>query len=66
MRLNLRAGPGINEPVVGDLPEGVTLVEVGATTSANGITWVKVRASSGQVGWVAKDYLLPASSGARG
>jgi hypothetical protein len=56
----------MNQPVVGDLPEGSTLVEIGRQTSANGITWVKVRASSGQVGWVAQDYLLPATSGARG
>jgi uncharacterized protein YraI len=56
----LRAGPGSSEPVLGDLTDGASVVQLGGPTSANGISWVKVRDSAGQVGWVDQRYLVAA------
>ncbi|HVC32688.1 MAG TPA: efflux RND transporter permease subunit [Chloroflexota bacterium] len=55
--LNLRGGPGTNNPVVASLSDGTQLVSLGNETTADGHVWLKVRTSGGAVGWVAQDYL---------
>jgi uncharacterized protein YraI len=59
--VNLRAGPGTDQPILADLPDGSTLVQLGGSTSADGRSWVKVSDRAGQVGWIAKEYLAPTS-----
>lgn len=51
--LNLRAGPGVANPVLRVLPEGARLTEVGAGRAvADGDTWVNVEDEAGTQGWV--------------
>jgi hypothetical protein len=59
--LNLRRSPGSDLPPIGSLPEGAPLQQLGDPTSAGGRLWVKVRDRTGQVGWVAQDYLASKS-----
>ena len=60
--LNIRTGPGASYTAITSIPYGTTLTLVGR--NADG-TWVKVRASNGQEGWVNASYLttsVPVSS----
>lgn len=61
-RLNLRAGPSVDQAVLARLPEGTILTVTGAAQTAGGIRWVPVRDASGQAGWVAGQYLVVAST----
>lgn len=56
-RLNLRAGPSIQEAVLARLAVGETLTVTGASRQADGLRWLPVRTGAGQAGWVAADYV---------
>jgi uncharacterized protein YraI len=62
--VNLRAAPGTSQPILGGLDDEASVVELGGPTSADGVSWVKVRDGAGQVGWVDQQYLV--ASGPRG
>jgi uncharacterized protein YraI len=60
--LNIRTGPGASYSAITSVPYGTTLTLLGRNTDG---TWVKVRTSSGQEGWVNASYLttsVPVSS----
>jgi hypothetical protein len=61
-RLNLRAGPSTTEPILARLPEGAELEVVGAARAAGGARWVEVRATGGERGWVALDFVAVVST----
>ncbi len=52
--LNLRSGPGFNYPVSGTVYQGLQVTAIGRNT-AN--TWLKVRLSDGQEGWIGAQYV---------
>lgn len=52
--LNIRTGPGAGFTTVTSVPYGTTLTLVGRNADGS---WVKVRTSSGQEGWVNASYL---------
>ncbi|MFH1035123.1 MAG: DUF6515 family protein [Pseudomonadota bacterium] len=53
--LNVRSGPGFNNPVV-------TVVSQGSTLEVRGVAegWLRVMAPNGQTGWVARQFTAPA------
>jgi hypothetical protein len=56
--LNIRAGAGISQPLLGFFASDATdIYRTGATTSADGAVWVEVRRADGLVGWVNSFYL---------
>lgn len=52
--LNLRSGPGFNYPVTGSVYQGLQVSAIGRN-AAN--TWLKVRLSDGQEGWLGAQYV---------
>jgi uncharacterized protein YgiM (DUF1202 family) len=52
--LNVRGGPGLNEPVVATVPGGASLQIMG-----NAPDWLYVRTPSGIQGWVMSRFTLP-------
>lgn len=52
--LNLRSGPGTNYPVTGSVYQGLQVNAVGRNAAS---TWLKVRLSDGQEGWIAAQYV---------
>jgi uncharacterized protein YgiM (DUF1202 family) len=52
--LNLRSGPGFNYPVTGSVYQGLQVNAIGRN-AAN--TWLKVRLSDGQEGWLGAQYV---------
>jgi cell wall-associated NlpC family hydrolase len=56
--LRLRAAPGLQAPIVGQLVEGaVVTLSAGAATEVDGERWLPVRSGQAQ-GWVAARYLV--------
>jgi len=56
--LNIRAGAGISQPVVGSYPPDATdVMETGATANVDGGAWVEVRRNDGLTGWINSYYL---------
>jgi hypothetical protein len=55
-QLNLRAGPGTEHGVITKLSQGNSVICLSRTQSADGNTWVRVRAGS-FVGWVNQKHL---------
>lgn len=56
--LNIRSGPGVENPVVGTLqPQQSGLTRTGNTSSAGGDTWVEIQNPNGGTGWVNADFL---------
>jgi hypothetical protein len=55
--LQLRAAPGLAAEVVGTLSEGTQLSVSGDGVVVDGLVWLQARDASGQVGWVAEEYL---------
>jgi len=53
-RLNVREGPGSDNPVVASVARGEILVRLDEQSG-----WVKVRTSDGTVGWVSASYVEP-------
>ena len=64
--LNLRAGAGLNHAILNCLSTGTVVDVVGGPVDANGHTWLKVRTSGGQEGWVASRYLSSSATVAAG
>ncbi len=56
-RVNLRAGPGTNHPVVGRADLGERMEPVGDT----GANWIRVRRADGQEAWIFAKFLSPAN-----
>ena len=52
--LSLRSGPGFNYPVTGSVYQGLQVAAIGRN-AAN--TWLKVRLSDGQEGWIGVQYV---------
>lgn len=52
--LNLRSGPGTNYPVTGSVYQGLQVNAIGRNAAS---TWLKVRLSDGQEGWIAAQYV---------
>lgn len=52
--LSLRSGPGFNYPVTGSVYQGLQVSAIGRN-AAN--TWLKVRLSDGQEGWIGAQYV---------
>lgn len=59
--LILRAGPGTDQEQLKSLPDGTPLEALGEEQEAGGYTWLRVRDPEGVEGWVARDFLTPAS-----
>ena len=60
--LNLRAGAGLEQPVLSRLPDGAVVSITGGPVRAHGHTWVSVASSAGS-GWVASEYLAYKDTG---
>jgi hypothetical protein len=58
--LNVRAGPGVDQPVVDIGPAGTNVVPIG-TQTVGGQTWVQVQLPNGKTGWMSQAYLAPAA-----
>ncbi|WP_420644651.1 SH3 domain-containing protein [Candidatus Leptofilum sp.] len=52
--LTLRAGPGFNYPVSGSVYQGLQVNAIGRNADS---TWLKVRLSDGQEGWIGAQYV---------
>jgi hypothetical protein len=56
--LNIRAGAGVSEPVIGYYPPDATdVMRTGPATTADGAAWVEIRRADGLTGWVNSFYL---------
>ncbi len=56
---NLRSAAGASAPRLDALLEGTVLEVVGPDVQLDGLTWKNVKDSSGRVGWMAADFLVP-------
>ncbi|WP_420630953.1 SH3 domain-containing protein [Candidatus Leptofilum sp.] len=52
--LSLRSGPGFNYPVTGSVYQGLQVNAIGRNADS---TWLKVRLSDGQEGWIGAQYV---------
>ena len=59
--VNMRAGPGTNNPVIAGVPSGTRLDVLGFNANE---TWVNVRLANGQSGWIASTLLDVQRTGA--
>ena len=59
--LNVRGGPGLGEDVVHVVTSGMLGTVGDGPVAANGYTWYAVTFDAGSDGWVAGEYMLPAS-----
>lgn len=56
--LNIRAGAGVSQPIVGYFASDARdVMRTGPTSSVDGAAWVEVRRNDGLVGWVNSYYL---------
>ncbi len=56
--LNIRAGAGVSQPIIGYLsPDATDVMRTGPSTSVDGAVWVEVRRNDGLTGWVNSFYL---------
>lgn len=55
--LRLRAAPGLAGATVAVLDEGDTVTPTGRRATADGLTWIELRAAEGAAGWAAADFL---------
>jgi hypothetical protein len=60
-RLNLRAGPGTNYPVLATLRRGDEVEPLGETTGSGADVWIRVRSGT-QEGWVFRAFLREPTS----
>lgn len=58
--LTLRAEPSASAPALAALPEGARLTETGPERTVDGRAWLHVRDESGNDGWVAAEFTVPA------
>ena len=59
--LNVREGPGTDQPVLTDLAAGEVLPGTGATETVAGTTWVELRLDDGRTGWASARFLEEAT-----
>lgn len=57
--LNLRSGPGTNNPPIGVLPDGAMGAITGQPVVSGSFTWYPVKMNGFPAGWVAGAYLTP-------
>jgi uncharacterized protein YraI len=57
-RLNLRAGPAADQPIVTRLPAGEVLTVTAAGRTVGATLWVPVKTGAGQTGWVSAEYVV--------
>jgi photosystem II stability/assembly factor-like uncharacterized protein len=56
--LNIRAGAGASQPLVGSFPsDSISVMRTGLTASADNVTWWEVQNPNGGRGWVNSYYL---------
>ena len=56
--LNIRSGPGVDNPVIGSFAPTVTdIIRTGPATPSGGDVWVQVQVPGGSLGWVDSIYL---------
>ncbi len=55
--LNVRDGPGTDQPVVAQLAAGEVVAGTGATETAAGATWVELQLEDGTTGWASARFL---------
>ena len=63
-RLNLRAGPATDQPILARLPAGETLTVTGAARTLGATRWLPVRTAAGQEGWVSTEFVVLLAPGA--
>ena len=56
--LNLRSGPGTDQPIQAKLPGGESLTVTGPVRTVGGARWLPVTTASGRAGWVAAEYVV--------
>jgi hypothetical protein len=57
-RLNVRAGPAADQPILARLPAGELLTVTGAARTVGTTRWVPVRTATGQQGWVSAEFVV--------
>lgn len=57
-RLNLRAGPASDQPIVARLAPGEILTVTGTGRTAGSVIWVPVRTAASQTGWVSAAFIV--------
>jgi len=55
--LNVREGPGTDQPVVTQLAAGEVVAGTGTTETVAGVTWVELRLDDGRTGWASAGFL---------
>jgi uncharacterized protein YraI len=64
--LNVRAGPGVTNPVVGSLQANARdLIPTGKRQDVDGVTWIEIEQPEGGEGWVSSDFLTEQATPAR-
>ena len=53
-KLNLRAGPGMDQPIIGNLMQGQKVGVIGRSGNSQ---WLQVRLNDGSTGWAAQPWL---------
>lgn len=56
--LRLRAAPTTSAAIVTCLPDGSTVTPLDGQAEADGYSWRRVQAASGEIGWVASTFLV--------
>ena len=57
-RLNLRAGPAADQPILARLPAGEILTVTGPGRTVGATLWVPVKTQAGQPGWVSAEFVV--------
>jgi hypothetical protein len=57
-RLNVRAGPAVDQPILARLPAGDLLTVTGSARTVGTTRWVPVRTGTGQQGWVSAEFVV--------
>ena len=55
--LNVREGPGTDQPVVAQLAAGEVVAGTGEVESVAGATWIELRLDDGRTGWASAGFL---------
>jgi hypothetical protein len=59
--VSLRGGPSTDNSRLFTVPEGTILLVIDGPRDANDFIWWQVQLDDGEIGWVAGDFILPAS-----
>ena len=55
--LNVREGPGTDQPVVAQLAAGEVVAGTGEAETVAGVTWIELRLDDGRTGWASAGFL---------